>query len=74
MTLSDLPQVRALSPREKLQLVDELWTDVAHDVDSLEVTSEEKQLLNDRWKKFLENPSAALTLEELQKRVRALRA
>jgi len=74
MTLSDLPQVRALSPREKLQLVDELWIDVAHDVDSLEVTSEEKQLLDDRWTKFLQNPSSALTLEELQKRVHALRA
>jgi hypothetical protein len=33
MTLTDLPEVRALSAREKLQLVDELWMSVAPELD-----------------------------------------
>ena len=74
MALADFPQVQALSAREKLQLLDELWIEVAHQADSLEVTSEEKQLLDARWKRFLSNPSSALTLEEFKKRLHTLRA
>ena len=73
MTLADLPQVQALSAREKLQLVDELWTEVAHQVDTLDVTAEEKQLLDQRWERFLNNPSSALALEDFQKRLQAFR-
>ena len=74
MTLADLPQIQALPAREKLQLLDELWIEVAHDVDSLDVTPEEKLLLDDRWNRFLSKPSSALNLEDFQKRVHALRA
>ncbi len=74
MTLSDLPQVQALSAREKLQLADELWTEVAHQADLLEATAEERQLLDERWERFLSNPSSALTLEEFQDRLHAFRA
>jgi putative addiction module component (TIGR02574 family) len=73
MTLADLPQIQALPAREKLQLLDDLWIQVAHDIDSLDVTPEEKLLLDDRWNRFLSNPSSALTLEDFEKRVRALR-
>lgn len=48
MRLADLPDVRALSAREKLQLLDELWQDVAHDLNSLEVSETEKELLDQR--------------------------
>jgi putative addiction module component (TIGR02574 family) len=71
--LADLPQVRALSASEKLQLMDELWQDVARDLDNLEVSGDEKRLLDERWAAFLRDPSAALTLEQIQKKVRALR-
>jgi putative addiction module component (TIGR02574 family) len=74
MTLADLPQVQALSAREKLQLVDELWLEVAHHLESLDATSEEKQMLDDRWNRFLTNPDSALNLEDFQKRLKALRA
>lgn len=63
MKLVDLPEVQALSTHEKLQLVDELWRDVAHQMDSLEVSDEEKKLLDERWNAYLRNPSSALTLE-----------
>ena len=52
MTLSDLPEVRALSAREKLQLIDELLVQLARDIDSLDTTGEEKRLLEDRWNRY----------------------
>lgn len=73
MTLTDLPQVRALSAREKLQLVDELWLSVAPELDALEVSGEEKTLLDERWAAFLEDPASALTLEQFKDRLKALR-
>jgi len=73
MRLADLPDVRALSTREKLQLLDELWQDVAHDLGSLEVSETEKELLDQRWAVFLRDPAAALTLEQFKQRVKALR-
>ena len=49
MKLPDLPPVQALSAQEKSQLLDELWLDVARDLEKLDVTAEEKELLDDRW-------------------------
>ncbi len=66
MKLADFPQVEKLSTREKLQLVDELWVSLAPDLQNLEVTPEEKRLLDERWAKFERNPASALTLDELK--------
>ena len=73
MKLADLPNVRGLSAREKLQLLDDLWQDVARDLDSLEVSETEKELLDQRWAAFLRDPDAALTREQFEKQVKALR-
>lgn len=73
MTLSDLPQVKALSLREKLSLADELWTEAARVSQAVEVTAEEKQILDERWTRYSKDPSSALTLEQLEARVQTLR-
>jgi putative addiction module component (TIGR02574 family) len=70
MKLADFPEMRTLSAREKLQLVDELWISVAPQLDSLAVSQEEKKLLDARWESFLKNPSSALTLEQFQVKMR----
>jgi putative addiction module component (TIGR02574 family) len=74
MTLADFPEIQALSAREKLELVDQLWVAVAPELDKLETSSEEQQILDDRWERFLKDPNTALTLEQFQERLRALRA
>ena len=74
MTLADFPEGRALSPCEKLQLVDELWLSVAPELNTLEVSEDAKATLNDRWKAFLRNPGSALTVEQFKQRLKALRA
>jgi len=73
MTLTDLPEVRALSAREKLQLVDELWLSVAPELDDLEVSEEEKSTLDGRWAAFLKDPASALTVEQFKERLKVLR-
>ena len=73
MTLRDFPEVQALSSREKLELMDELWTSVAPDLDKLEISDEIKSTLDKRWAEFLRNPGSALTLEEFKERLKSLR-
>ncbi len=43
MALSEFPQVRDLPVREKLELVEEIWKDVARELDAMEVSPEEKR-------------------------------
>lgn len=74
MILTDLPQVQALSVREKLELVDELWKAVSEDLNALKVTQEEKDILDQRWDAYLQDPSSALTLDQFKLQMRALRA
>ncbi len=74
MTLTDLPEVVALSTREKLQLLDELWISIAQDLDDLEISEKEKKVLNERWSAFLKNPGSALTLEQFKEQMKVLRS
>ena len=74
MNASILPQVQSLSVREKLELVDEIWQTVTHEVEELEATQEEKELLDSRWAMFLQNPATALSVEQFKKELNALRA
>jgi len=71
MKLADLPEVQALSTREKLELADELWQDAAQDLESLEVSASEKKLLDKRWAAYLRDTSSALTLEQFKAKVKS---
>ena len=73
MTLTDLPEVQALSAREKLELVDELWKSLAAEWETLPVSDEEKRILDERWETFLQEPASALSLEQFRERLKALR-
>jgi putative addiction module component (TIGR02574 family) len=66
MKLRELPQVMALSTAEKLQLIDELWMSIEPELDQLEVSEEEKKLLDERWEKYQKAPDSALTIEQME--------
>jgi len=66
MKLKELPQVMALSTAEKLELIDDLWISIEPELKQVEVSEEEKNLLDDRWEKFLANPDSALTLDQVK--------
>jgi len=74
MTLTELPQVQALSVREKLELVDEMWQSVSASLEEAEIPEEERVLLDSRWADFLRDPSAALSIDEFKSKIHTLRA
>ena len=74
MRLTDFPDVQGLPVRQKLELVDELWLSMAPELDSLEVSEREQELLDERWAAFLKDPGSAITLDEFQKRMKAHRS
>ncbi len=73
MNLTELPQVQSLTVREKLELVDDLWKSLSSGLDEMEVTQEEKDILDRRWSRFEQNPSVALTVDQFKHELSALR-
>ena len=74
MIRTELPLVQTLSVREKLELVDDLSKSLSSDLDEIEATQEEKDILDGRWAHFLQNPSSALTVDQFKRELNALRA
>ena len=71
MTLADLPALQQLSKAEKLQLVEDLWDEIASLPDDLPISPEEIALLNKRFAAHRAAPDAALSLEEFKRQLAA---
>jgi putative addiction module component (TIGR02574 family) len=59
-----------LSPSEKLQLVEDLWDDLAASPEAVPVHDWQKQELARRKANLLKNPASASTWEDVRRRVR----
>jgi len=59
-----------LSPAEKLQLVEDLWDDLAVSPDAVPVHDWQKEELARRKVSFARNPGTGLAWEEVKRRVR----
>ena len=68
MKSAELPEVQNLPVREKLALVDELWLALTQELESLEVSDEEKTLLDERWEAFLKDPDSALSIDQFRRK------
>ena len=64
MKLADFPEVQALSPKEKLSLVDELWGAIGSHLETIGVSDHEKALLDSRLVAPQKDPGSALTLDQ----------
>jgi len=60
-----------LSPSEKLQLVEDLWDDLAAAPETVPVHDWQKQELARRKANLLKNPASGLPWEEVKRKVRA---
>jgi putative addiction module component (TIGR02574 family) len=60
-----------LSPPEKLQLVEDLWDDLATTPEAVPIHDWQKQELARRKANLLSNPASGLTWEEVKRRVRS---
>ena len=74
MKLAELPEVQNLPVREKLELVDELWLALTQELESLEVSDDEKTLLDERWEAFLKDPDSALSIDQFRRKFNERRA
>ena len=59
-----------LSVSEKLQLLEDLWDDIASDPAAVPIYDWQKEELDRRKQNLLNNPGSALSWDEIQHRVR----
>jgi len=64
------PSIFDLSPSEKLQLVEDLWDDLAGTPDAVPVHEWHKQELARRKANLSKNPASGLSWERVKQRVR----
>jgi putative addiction module component (TIGR02574 family) len=70
MTL-DSGSVFDLSPSEKLQLVEDLWDDLAAAPETVPIHDWQKEELARRKANLLSNPASGLSWDEVKRRVRS---
>ena len=68
---SDISSVFDLSPPEKLQLVQDLWDDLAATPESVPVHDWQKEELARRKANLMNNPASGLSWEEVKRRIRS---
>jgi len=64
------PSIFDLSPSEKLQLVEDLWDDLASTPEAVPVHDWQKQELARRKANLLKDPASGLSWEKVKQRVR----
>jgi putative addiction module component (TIGR02574 family) len=69
----DTTSIFDLSPAEKLQLVEDLWDDLAATPEAVPVHDWQKQELARRKANLLTNPASGLAWEEVKRGVRSPR-
>ncbi len=65
-----IPSVFDLSPAEKLQLVEDLWDDLAATPEAIPVHDWQKEELTRRRANLMKNPASGLAWEEVKQGVR----
>jgi len=68
MKLAEIPELRAASPAEKIELTDELWASIPRE--SLPAPKSHLAELEQRVTAVQKNPSQALTPEEARQKIR----
>ncbi len=68
------PSIFDLSPSEKLQLVEDLWDDLAATPQGVPVHDWQKEELARRKANLMKNPTSGLSWDEVKRRVRSRHA
>lgn len=69
MIIERFPEVKRLSPSEKLQFVSELWNELEAHPNEIPVSREVINELDRRMKHFHEHPEAFTTWEAVKERI-----
>ncbi len=68
---ADIDSVFDLTPPEKLQLVEDLWDDLAADPSEVPIHEWQREELARRKAKLMSNPTAGLSWDEVKRRIRS---
>ncbi|MGQ3685309.1 MAG: addiction module protein [Candidatus Loosdrechtia sp.] len=71
MRAKDIPQIEKLSIPEKILLVEDLWDSISSDESTIPVPQSHITELDKRLTRHQAMPGELLSLEELQKRIKA---
>ena len=69
MVAETIPQLKSLSPEEKLILVGELWDQLAADPQAFPKRDDHVKLLEGRLAYFRQHPEDVMAWEEVKKRI-----
>ena len=69
MVAEKIPQLKMLSPEEKLILVGELWNQLAADPKTFPKRDDHVKVLEERLAHFRQRPDDVLAWEEVKKRI-----
>jgi putative addiction module component (TIGR02574 family) len=58
-----------LSIPERIQLVEDIWDTIAEQADSIDLTEDEKKLIDQRLEAYHKNPEAGSPWEDVYKRI-----
>jgi putative addiction module component (TIGR02574 family) len=64
-----MPELRTLSPSDKLALVTELWDDLASNPEDIPITPEQIAEVDRRLEEYRKNPDLGSTWEEVKTRI-----
>lgn len=64
-----IPELRTLSPAEKLSLVTELWDDLASNSEDVPITPEQIAEVERRLEEYRKNPDLGSSREEVKARI-----
>ncbi len=59
----------ALSIPERIQLVEDIWDTIANEPEEIELTSEEKRIIDERLDAYHRNPNLGSPWEDVYKRI-----
>ncbi|NIR47880.1 addiction module protein [candidate division KSB1 bacterium] len=59
----------SLSIPERIQLVEDIWDSIASDADSVELTEEEKAIIDKRFEAYHQNPDLGSPWQDVFKRI-----
>ena len=65
MHLEKLPEVQSLTPEDKWRLIDELWSDLARQVEGAGPDTNIVEILEKRFSNYLADPSQGRGAEEV---------
>lgn len=64
-----LPDTLDLSIPERIQLVEDIWDTIAAEAQSIELTEDEKRMIDERLEAYRKNPDLGSPWEDVYKRI-----